>query len=260
MNHLSCLIRPLIAQTAIVWLIGLPQPIVYAEDSPERPELIKLSFPGGTVGEYCDALRKAHEGVNVIVMPDAVDVPMPPAKLTATSFHAAIHLLDGQRHQDDSRLIVLHVGDNGGGWGVEGEQPVFTITAEVLRASRQSAAESAVWTVSDLLAEGIATEDVLTAVETSLEVLADGGVKAQLKFHEATGLIIASGTPAQLRAVEYVIDQLREGVSYKRDSEQRSHQGESKDDGELKELREAVEALTRAMAELSARMDKRDSK
>ncbi len=169
---------------------------VGSDDRPAR--ISNMEFPGGTVGEYIDAIREAAPGANILPpITDVGGITIPPVKLDGVDVGAALELLDGDFPLDKRTVLKLDVDED----HTDDNRSVFRITAskDTIR----------VWNVIDLLSEKIKAEDVLTSVETAVELLADDYAEVQVKFHEATGLLIARGTPRQVETIDGVLGELR---------------------------------------------------
>lgn len=54
--------------------------------------LVDVDFKGGTMGEYCEALRDASPAVNIILDPSAGHATIPPIKLTQVWFADAVEI------------------------------------------------------------------------------------------------------------------------------------------------------------------------
>ena len=172
--------------------------------------LVSLKFPGGTVADYTAALKKAAGDVNIIVALDAREVAMPAVELTAASVEAALRVLDGKTFNNGERFVKLIVRD--ASMGQPGEQTIFNVDAQVGGRSIDSPQTSRVWAIGPILNSGAKANDVLTAVQTALDLLGKQYAPAQLKFHEATGLIIARGSSEQMESIEQVVRQLSGGA------------------------------------------------
>jgi hypothetical protein len=174
--------------------------------------IIDLSFPGGTAAEYVAALRKTSAPVNVVVLNDISPVRVPPMTLKRVEIAAAVSLLDGMPDVVDAPTIYLEVNQPAAAEGASTD--VFTIQARArsMRRAARGEAQTMVVSVRDLLEEHVKVDDLLTAVETALEQLRSEYQPADVKFHEATGLLICRGQPGQTNAIEQVIAQLQDDM------------------------------------------------
>ena len=170
---------------------------------------LDVQFPGGTLIKYVDAVRKAHpKGVaNIVVMPDAELIEIPPVSLVAVKVSAAMHLLDGVYILGDGREVRINV-DN----FQLGSTPdmVFKVVAEY----RTRPVRSSVWSLDDALSDGRSEVELLAAIEVVLSMFSN---KAEIKFHPPTKLLIARGTDEQLDLVRGVIEQLIASSERKRE-------------------------------------------
>ncbi|MHC4319417.1 MAG: hypothetical protein ACYS1B_12860 [Planctomycetota bacterium] len=179
-------------------------------------ELISLNFRGGTALEFVAAVRRAAGDINVVVAPEAKEVQMPAVTIKQVTVAAALELLNGQVRDLPGRRVQLSViqmlvNDRR-------ERQTYQIRAKV--SGRPTAQAAHVWTLAAVRNSGIASEAVLSAVETALEVVGSA-TKPDVRFHEDTALLIASGDHDQLQAIEHVLDSLKESVAGQRDDEKR---------------------------------------
>lgn len=179
---------------------------------PVSPIGIDLVFLGGTISEYVEAVRSAAGGGANIVLTttDAGSVSIPPITLDSVSVGAAVGLLEGEYKVDPHVRIQIHVDSIGP--PAEGGTPVFRVSAR--KHGDTAPTEVKVWSVLDLIGDQSAggkmsAKEVLTAVETAVELLVENDQPAQVRFHQSTGLLIARGTSGQLRAIDQVIGELR---------------------------------------------------
>lgn len=176
---------------------------------PGGGQLISLEFSGGTVAEYVDAVLKVAKDINIVVMPEARDFDVPPLTLTGVAVGSAMELLHGRTEFRGRKVVELRVHEiepfQGQG------RAIFTVSSSASPPESGPSDEAGVWTISELLAGDTKAEDVLTAVQTAVDLIADRYGPAEIRYHEATGLVIARGHDRQISTVEQVIQRLREG-------------------------------------------------
>jgi hypothetical protein len=190
-------------------------------DEQLRSRLITFKFKGGTAQEYIQAVKTASPKSSVLANPPELlqRVSIPTAELTDVTVRSALEVLEGE-HVDrvGGRKIKLHVEvtsgmDSRGGQWVPAGEPVYRVLAESEgepgRPDR-STSMTRVWAVTDLVSQGTSADDAMTAIEAALNLLGSGVAPAQIKFHEATNLLIVRGFPEQIDAVDQVVDQLRQ--------------------------------------------------
>ena len=191
-----------------------------ASPSPGEHEakLVTMKFTGGNAVDYVQALKKAAGDINVIIAVEAKDVLMPPVELTDASVEAALEVLNGKTSQVNDRFIKLELHANHG--GNPAEQIVYAVDAKVQGRPVDERIMQRVWSVKNILDGGAKANDLLTAIQTSLDLNTEAGKPAQLKFHEATGLIIARASPNQIDAIQQVIEQMAtQNPNVKKDDE-----------------------------------------
>ncbi len=179
-------------------------------------QLITLNFRGGTALEYVEAVRRAAGDINVVVAPEAAEVRMPAVTIKQVTVPAALELLNGQVRELRDRRVKLSVRqmlvhD-------KRERQTYHIRAEI--SGRPTAQAAHVWTLAAVRNNGVASEAVLSAVETALDVVASA-TQPDVRFHEDTALLIASGDHDQLQAIEHVLDSLNEAVAQRRQDQTR---------------------------------------
>ena len=176
-----------------------------ANASNDEEELISVKFAGGTVTEYVKALVKKAGTINVMLAPEAAEVPMPPVTLTKVTVSAAIDLVDGRSASPPGRYIKLDVRHMP--QYAEEALPTYHISAGVHQTERPST-NASVWTIANLLRGDIFdADDVLAAIETAMDILESTG-EPDIRFHKETGLLIARGDRAQLSTIKEVLEQL----------------------------------------------------
>jgi len=163
-----------------------------------------VDFPGGTLSEYVEALRKARPdgAVNIVVMPTAKGLPVPPVRLVAVTVEAAIQILEGPYTTDDGLSAEVEVRT----YRI-GDSPDMVM--KILAQTETWRIRSAVWSVEAALAYGQTAEKLLEAVEAARSLFP---TKAEISYHPPTGLLIARGTDEQLDLVRDVLEQLIDGA------------------------------------------------
>lgn len=176
-----------------------------------EPKPINLEFPGGTATEYINAVRKAATDVNIVTMADLSSIQVPPVSLKNVNPASAIEILQSIPQEQPGRHIEIHFREDR---PKSREQlPVFTVTANIIANSvqgRRAGEQTTVASISDLLEGKLKAADLLTAVQTALEMLKNEAQPAQIRFHEETGLLIARGSDDQISAITMVLQQVRE--------------------------------------------------
>lgn len=206
-----------------------------------RQPVVSLSFPGGTIAEYANALTEAAPGANILLASEETgQIPLPPIELQDVGLDTAIEAVAGERWLDQHNRVKVHVQTF---YGTGSGTPVFRI--EGAGAGRRPWTEVCVWSLSGLLDDQTAPEDVLTAVETAVDLAGKSRPAAVVKYHAATSLILAQGSEDQLMAIERVVDALRQG------HEQRLEASREASNAEANDLRQHVRELEMALQELT---------
>lgn len=239
----SILLSP---RTLLIVLLALAGP---AAAQFKEPAAFDLNFPGGTIGQYCDVLRKASGNPNVLVSTDAAKVPMPPVSLTAVTLENALALLQGMNHETATSYTEVRVETVFP--TTETDRTIYRILDDTHRTGAQDTTVSRVLSVSDLIeTESIKAEDLLSAIEATVaQASADLG-EADIKYHDATYLLIIRAHVQQVDAIEELVKQLRSAM-FQRQSPARS-QGSGVSAAELEQK---LAKLTADLAALRADND-----
>lgn len=193
-------------------LISLPAISQSQESAPPEPiRLIKMNFPGGTAVDYVAAVRKAYGDLNVFLAPEAAQVPMPAVELTNVTASTALQLLHDRRVNVSGSSIQLLYDEVASESG-EAER-VFNIQARVSGRNADFTARTQVWSVAGILASGMKSDDVLSAIETALQMISKDVPGAQIRFHQSTGLLIVRGSHEQLESIQQVLTMLEVAIS-----------------------------------------------
>ena len=190
-----------------------------AGSPPADAILIDLEYPGGPATDYIKALLRSAGEINIVVPAEASEVLMPPVSLKRVTAAAALDLLDGRSTKRPGREVRLSVSELPL-YDTE-ERRTYKIEAEVW--GNPASAHASVWTIAGLLDNEVSSKAVLSAVEITLEIVGST-TPMDVRFHEDTGLLIASGDGAQLEAIEQVLDRLQESIAQRRNDAMQEQQ------------------------------------
>jgi hypothetical protein len=244
-----------------------------------------LEFPGGSVADYAEAIRKTEGGdMNIVYDPTAASVELPNVNLRNVTVATAFRLLETLQEGKEPRLSVQEVRDGSGGetvyvirlstgkgWAApnmpKGPMPTVRWQAGAgnnpfeaqVYGLAQSPKRVQVFSLKKLVSrpDSDPTEEAkaqaefakraLTAVEAVLEIDTDrpGGRAPTFKYHEESGLLIVRGTNEEIDQVSQVLDALSE-------SPIESLGGNASGQ---KDLAAAVARLTDEIAKLHAEVD-----
>lgn len=166
-------------------------------------DLFDLDFSGGTLKEYVAAIRKKNRKANIVIMPDAMNIPMPPVQLKSVELRGAMEILDnlvvGSEYQQvEISLRYVH------GNSDLGELDIFTINAS----GQSLPVRTMVLSVSEILQGEVSDRDLLTTIQSSLELVSEGQPEAKVQFHPETGILIVRGDIAQVELVNNLLEEL----------------------------------------------------
>ena len=244
------------AVTAVLAVSNVPalsQQPDQPQQQPAAGSALSLDFGGGSAAEYINAIRKASPNANIVVLGDLARISMAAVQLKNVDVLSALSVLDQLPSEQGTFVAKIHVNN------VRSSQDmpdVYTVAAEVHdRRGVPGAMQTTVISMADLLGENLKSQDALTAIQTSLELIGDTGAPAQIKFHEETGLLICRGSPEQIESIEQVIRQLRERAgtlevrAQNAMAEQRQANASREAVAQIAQAKEQIDALTRQVAE-----------
>lgn len=213
---------PTLARLAALTLCLAPAPLLLAQPdqppggapSPRFAEVnppITLDFPGGTLGQFVEAIRKAaaatvpDAAVNVVFTdPALAGFPVPRVQLRHVSVEAALGAATYRDRTGSAGPVLDRVGTR----TPSANAPVYVITSAP--ESRQRAARVEIFDIRDLARSRPQLDGILTAIDTALR-MEGAGPPPEVKFHEDSGLLITRATPEQLDSVRQVIGRLLSG-------------------------------------------------
>lgn len=202
-----------------------------------KEAVISLKFAGGTAQQYIEAIQSQAGAVNVLIDKEGKNVPMPAVELTSVNVPSAIQLLEDREADVDMHHVMLDVQtvrpeDQFG-------QPIYYVRAKSVNARSQTM--STVISVKDIIDGGCSADDLLSAVSTTVELLAGKSGQAQIRFHEPTALLIAKGDKEQISAIHEVIDQIRDS-NRRKDNSQEAMQEAKKYYQQMVEMKDQLAA------------------
>ncbi len=170
---------------------------------------LDVSFSGGKLIDYVESIRRSRPkgAANIVVMPNAKELQVPPITLVAVTVEAAVRLLEGAYTLPNGAFSEVDVET----YEIAGTTDmVFKVTAQY----ETLEIRSSVWSLDSVLTDGHSEAELLGAVDVVLSLFSN---KAEIKFHPPTRLLIARGTDEQLDLVREVIEQLISSAEQKRD-------------------------------------------
>jgi hypothetical protein len=177
-------------------------PAQEAEPTERRPDLIeRLNFEGGNVVEYVALIRRLVPEANIVLMPGAEQFQMPAMELRNVTVGQAAHLI--QTTASVPPNARLSIGRDGN---------VIAVHIQFgLQPAPQPRLYPTVLSLADIISEDLRAEDVLTSIEIALQLFGEDYPKANVRYHDATRLLIARGHPEQVSYIGDVVEQLRAG-------------------------------------------------
>ena len=204
-----------------------------AGQTQEPVEIISVTFPGGSAAAYAKAVQDASGKKRVIVMPGCEAFQMPPVSLEGVSFEGALMPVQYARSGTPGAILQVDtVGD------------VYVVAPATVYSVYSTAEETQVFSLAETLEAGqVRAEDVLTAVETALNLGDEGN--AAVKYHPETRLLMVRGTPDAIESVRRVLNGVMESANAMR------HGADDKDQAqrEMDKLRAGVDASAKEVEE-----------
>ena len=199
--------RKPLTMLAAVLMLALP---VAADDESHvfgAPQTVRLSvsFDGGSVAEYIKALRQAHAEANIVEMGDVSIFKMPAVDLKKVTLGQALSVLDNMRTMRGMKRHELAVESHGGRF------PVYTIHTQTRHVDSPSGGSlvSHVWSVGNILeSDQIKQDDLLSAVESAVNLSPDQAAATTINYHPETKLLMARAPRDNIDAIENVLDEL----------------------------------------------------
>jgi len=193
-------------------LVSLPATFAHVDESSgsasdtstlfrETPKIDRFIFEGGSVVEYVELIREKMPQANFVLMPGAESFAMPPMELRNITLGEAAELISriSASPNNFSSINTRRVGE------------IYAIQVNINQPSRPQMRPPVplVVSIADVVNDDMTAEDVLTSIETSLNVFGDTYPQAKLLYHEATKMLVARGHTQQVEQIQAVISQLR---------------------------------------------------
>ncbi|MBI4602512.1 MAG: hypothetical protein HY721_11185 [Planctomycetes bacterium] len=248
---------------AVVFLVSLACSSVLAQQSPPvvkesvPSEIISFDFPGGTLVQYIEAVKRAAGELNVVVGEGADKVTMPPVALKRVTVDTAFKLVETSARSDEAaRVDSIPIGAREGA-------ATYVVNVRLSRKPSVMAPREPAETEKDFRVyplKGVMStqtagpgakpplqvQSILTAIDTALGIqVKEGAEKPAIKFHEDTGLLLVHGTLNQVNIVDDVVEAL---LSEYHDEGRRPAASELRE--ALKRLEGEIEKLKAELAEL----------
>lgn len=194
----------LIACLAVNLALTSPgSPVIAASETTSASDLFDLDFPGGSLQEYVDAIRKQVRNANIIVMPEAMDITLPTIHLTSVDVGGSLAMLNNLRTKTSSQEIKTIVSYHHGNRNL-GESDIYTINAEI--SSLKYITE--VYSVREIIRGHVSDKHLLSLIESSLAALPEDLPAAKVQYHPETGVLIVSGYKAQTALISRLLGEL----------------------------------------------------
>lgn len=181
-----------------------------------------LSFPGGTVSEYFDAIRSIPGVVaNISLSPGGQDMPMPPIRLTNVSVSVAVRAVETLTDETGAPLFstrLIEANDSSTLYAVTSRPP-----RSAGRGSRSDSSESLeLWSfpVATLLepsgGASMSADSLLGAIDLLLGAGSPDATPPRVMLHKETSTLIMRANKDQMVAVEHMLGGLERDMNNRR--------------------------------------------
>lgn len=181
---------------------------------------VSVNFPGGTIGQYIEALRKASPGgvANIVASDRSSKVPISAINLKSVEIGVAVGAIPAAYSGPRGAWHIEPVLPAGyQRTGVDSSSLTYSVDFETLSDFRRDDLKVESFSLGRLLnPTGSSKPDsdpkvVLTAIDTGLHLLiAEGDPQPELKFHPDSTLLFVRGTSAEVDLVKSVISRMSE--------------------------------------------------
>lgn len=194
---------------AVLSLVVVVQPsFAQRADAPEEapaptgPTLFSLDFPGGTLRDFANAVRRANVQATLIVDEIAANFRLPALEMRQVDLETAGAIVEVIANPPEGRDGQVHVHS----WGIAGslETAVAIRGRYMTEGSRQTVH---VWSLAEHLQAGMNADDLLSGVEAAVGAVGDGGA---IRFHAPTAMLIVRGGPDQVSAADQAVGRMLE--------------------------------------------------
>ena len=195
---------------------------------------IQLEFGGGTVGELIELLREKAPDLSILITSEASKSHLEPFKLENAHPVLLFNILE----RLEPELRVEHISVNLGRITLPRTLGVESISHLIVSEKQDGRGDGRV-TMQDLLA----------AIQTALAFVSSAH-PATIKVHAETGLLIVSGSSAQVKTVSQVVSKLRSAMTRGQSTTTRISQYQDSHGRALTatELQDVVQTLTLEIA------------
>lgn len=170
-----------------------------------QPPIVTMSFPGGTLSSFVDALRRAEPRCNIVVAEDAAGAELPAMELKSAGLDQVLESACAVAGSE-SRIGCSESRGSG--------EPVFAIIARspkgaTVSQGQRSSAETMVLSLNRLTqgdarfgVPGLRVPTILSAIETGTSF---DDKAPMLRYHEDSGLLFLRGSRRQLALAHEVL-------------------------------------------------------
>jgi hypothetical protein len=196
---------------------------LFAEDEERQRQAqiekqsISIDFPGGTVGEYIEMVRKASGFDNIVIGSEGVNLlKMPPVKVKRITGTAAVQLLQSVRltsARGFASVGVEQVSGDPDGVGIDAEPVVVVNRVDNDSGDTAPVISTEVFNLSAYKERGAESLTALIdAVRTAVE-LQGPSEHFKLALHEGTGLLFVRGAEEDIEIAVRTVRTFTEGAS-----------------------------------------------
>ncbi|MEM8836241.1 MAG: hypothetical protein AAGD00_10515 [Planctomycetota bacterium] len=154
-----------------------------------------VDFDGGTLAEYVELLRRLNPDISIVTAGPLEHVDLPAIRVRDSIFFDVLQL---------AKLLA----EPSGSISMEAvSADILVIRAADHEHQEHEEVVTRFWSLeSVIVVHGLPLEDVLSAVETMLELF-DGG-DTRVRYHDQTSVLLARGPEREIEAIQEVVERL----------------------------------------------------
>ena len=198
--------------------------------APAMEPSLSIDFPGGTVTQYVEALKKSGKPVNVVTSERAAKQQLAPISLSQVNVGVAVYAIQAASTSASGqwRIEMIHTpGPRMAQWPTPGDAYSVDFFPFGKRGEDVVVESYSLQRIlrPDGKGEGADPKIVLTAIETGLHLQNEGGDQPpDLKFHADSGLLFVRGSNADVKLVGSIVNRMSDDAGRRATAAERRSQ------------------------------------
>ncbi|MCB9841143.1 MAG: hypothetical protein H6809_05805 [Phycisphaeraceae bacterium] len=171
---------------------------------------VDLDFPGGTLGEYLDAVSRTCRA-NIVAGPEVRALRMPPLQLRGVTPYSTIRLVESLFPDPSvARVSIDQISPDSEESPAEGSTSIFVVRVDQAQRRAGGTVVNDVFSIGDVLrpANEEPTEaqvkQIFEMIESAMS-LSPGSGEPELAYHDQTQMLVFKGSPEQREMVQAVL-------------------------------------------------------